>query len=43
MLILSSDVNDGDDRIEPFDTIVDPVFPLFDVASDSNDNSEGNW
>ena len=38
MLILSSDVPDGDDRNEPFDTIVDPpVFTLFDVASDSND------
>lgn len=37
MLILSSDVTDGDDRNEPFDTNVDPVFPLFDVVNDSND------
>jgi len=42
MLILSSEVNDGVDRIEPPDGIVVSRIWLFVVISDSSDTWEGN-
>jgi hypothetical protein len=45
VLILSSDVDDGDECNELPDIIVDPVFSfvlLVDVPIESKDNSDGN-
>ena len=45
MLILSNDVDDGDERNDPFEMIVESVFPpfaLFDVPKESNETSDGN-